>query len=545
MLSSLLMLTGALLALQVYDRVLASKSIPTLAALTALAIALIVIMTVFDLIRARMLARTGARLREQLSDAAVGASLTRPAASGLRSGRCDPARDLDQVTAFVSGFGCLALFDMLWAPVFALGAYFIHPVLGYSLGAGYLFLLAAVLVARAGLRRPLAAMGQLERERTAFSEAARHGSGTLMTMGLAHNLNESWRTSAHRYDSLQGAFSDRRAFLFSLARMTRTGLQLGCLALAAYFAVQGEISAGMMMVAFLIVPRALGPFEKLVTHWQEVSRARLAYRHLTEALLAAPQDLPTTRLEPASKSLTVAGLSIVPPGAQALSADGVGFALEAGEGLGIIGPSASGKSSLARALVGIWPAARGEIRLDGATLDQWNADTLAETVSYLPQDVELFDGTVAQNIARFDPKAEAADIIAAARQAGIHELVLAMPHGYETRIGPDGATLSAGHRQRIGLARALYREPFLIVLDEPNAHLDAEGEEALNLALKAQRARGAIVIVVAHRPSAIVELDKLLMLAAGRQTAFGPKDEVLAQVAQAPRTGLKVVGEKS
>jgi ATP-binding cassette subfamily C protein len=321
-------------------------------------------------------------------------------------------------------------------------------------------------------------------------------------------------------------------------------LQAGVLAVGAYLVIHQEATAGIIIAGSILSARALAPVDLAIANWRSFVAARQSWQRLTQLLALLPAHVSPMPLQPPSKSLSVEAVSVAPPGSEKIVVQEVSLALKSGNGLGIIGPSGSGKSSLARMLVGVWPPVRGRIRLDGAALNQWSPETLGQHIGYLPQDVELLTGTVAQNISRFEPTPDANAIIAAANAAGVHELIVSLPDGYETQVGEGGSALSAGQAQRVALARALYRDPFLVVLDEPNSNLDAEGDEALSRAIMSIRSRGGIVVVVAHRPSAVANLDLLMIMHQGRAQALGPKDEILSRVTQrdgtAPRP-LKVV----
>jgi ATP-binding cassette, subfamily C, type I secretion system permease/ATPase len=343
-------------------------------------------------------------------------------------------------------------------------------------------------------------------------------------------ISSRWQALNRQFLSGHADSSDLAAELSATGRSFRMMLQSGVLAVGAYLVINQQASAGVIIASSILSARALAPVDLAISHWRGFVSARQARERLNKLLVLLPAYRAPTPLPRPQHNLSVDGISASPPDVQRAVVHELTFALKAGSGLGVIGPSASGKSSLARVLVGLWTPARGTIRLDGATLDQWIPDELGRHIGYLPQDVELIEGTVAENISRFDPGASADAIIGAAKAAGVHELVLGLPLGYDTPIGEQGSALSAGQQQRVALARALYRDPFLVVLDEPNSNLDAEGDEALTQAILGARARGAIVVVVAHRPSALSGVDHVLALNGGRQQAFGPKDEVLAKV---------------
>jgi ATP-binding cassette subfamily C protein len=336
--------------------------------------------------------------------------------------------------------------------------------------------------------------------------------------------------------------SDRAGMLGAVSRVMRLLLQSFVLGLGAYLVINQEATAGVIIASAILVSRALAPVELAIANWKSFVAARHARKRLNELLTLLPDQKQPLALPTPCGSLKVESVSANPPGQPRVILQDVTFALKSGDGLGIIGPSASGKSSLARLMVGVWQPIKGKVRLDGAALDQWSPEALGRHIGYLPQNVELFDGTVADNISRFESEAEAEAIIAAAKSAGVHELIVALPDGYETRIGEAGANLSAGQRQRVALARALYRNPFLVVLDEPNSNLDSEGEEALTTALMNVRSRGGIAIVIAHRPSALAAVDDVLVLSQGRQQAFGPKDDVLRAILRPAVAPFTVVG---
>ena len=336
-------------------------------------------------------------------------------------------------------------------------------------------------------------------------------------------VNDDYQRS-HRHAS------DRASILAATSRVMRLVLQSLVLGLGAYLVINQEATAGVIIASSILMSRALAPVELAIANWKGFVAARQARRRLSEMLALLPPGRQPLSLPKPEVALSVESVSATPPGDGRVVVQDIAFALKGGAGLGIIGPSAAGKSSLARLIVGVWQPVRGKVRLDGAALDQWSAEHLGRHIGYLPQDVELFDGTIAQNISRFEAEPDANAIIAAAKSAGVHDLVVRLPEGYDTRIGEAGAALSAGQRQRVALARALYGDPFLVVLDEPNSNLDSEGEEALTAAILGVRSRGGIAIVIAHRPSALAAVDQVLVLNQGRQQAFGPRDEVLQTV---------------
>jgi ATP-binding cassette subfamily C protein len=366
-------------------------------------------------------------------------------------------------------------------------------------------------------------------------------------MGMAGRLSRRWSDANQNYLDGNQRSSDVAGGLGAVAKVLRMMLQSAVLAVGAYLVIHQEATAGIIIAGSILSARALAPVDLAIAHWKGFMAARQSWHRLNHLLDSMPARPTPTLLQTPASRLSVEAVSIVPPGDQRFIVQDVTFVLAAGSGLGVIGPSGSGKSSLVRALVGVWQPARGKVRIDGAALDQWSSDVLGRYIGYLPQDVELFAGSVAQNICRFDPEATSDSIIAAAKEAGVHEMIIKMREGYDTQVGEQGTALSAGQAQRVALARALYGNPFLIVLDEPNSNLDTEGDEALTRAIRGARERGAIVVVVAHRPIGIEAVDQLLVLRDGRAQAFGPKETVLGQVLQ-PRVAspspIKIVSEK-
>jgi ATP-binding cassette subfamily C protein len=529
---NVLLLSGSLFMLQVYDRVLPSRSLPTLVALVALVALLYAFQGVFEVLRGRMLVRLGRALDERIAPAAYRATVqggTRgPAGGGLRL-----LRDLDQLRGFLSGLGPSALFDLPWMPLYILLCFAFHPWIGAAALTGAVLLVALALAAELLGRKPAAAAGASGAERLARAESARRNAEAIHALGMLDRFVAAWGRPHRACLDAQQRAADIAGGLGACSRVLRMMLQSAVLAVGAWLVIRDEATAGIMIASSILTSRALAPVELAIAHWRGFLAARQSWARLAAALPAgaAPAPLPLPAPE---RSLAVDGLAVAPPGAADPVLRDVSFRLDAGDGLGIVGPSASGKSSLARALVGVWPAARGTVRLDDAALDQWAPERLGAHIGYLPQDIELFDGTVAENIARFDPAAEAEAILAAAREADVHEMILRLPDGYGTRIGEGGAALSAGQRQRIGLARALYGAPFLVVLDEPNSNLDADGDRALTQAILGVRRRGGIAVVIAHRRAALAGVDRVLALSHGRVRAFGPREEALRAVLRAP-----------
>ena len=543
---NLLYLTGSIFMLEVYDRVLPSRSVPTLVGLAILAGALYVAQGVLDLIRGRILGRIGTSLDEALNARVFETIVRLPLMVGGRNEGLQPLRDLDNVRSFLGSAGPGAFFDLPWLPFYLAICFMFHVMIGVTALVGALILVTLTIITEYMSRTPAREAMGLAARRNDLAATSRRNAEVLVAMGMAGRLTKRWSEANEKYLAGNQRASDIAGGLGAIAKVMRMTLQSAVLAVGAYLVIHQEATAGIIIAGSILSARALAPVDLAIAHWKGFVAARQSWSRLNRLLEQIPAQAPPTLLQSPSKRLSVEAVSIVPPGDQKVIVQDVTFVLEAGNGLGVIGPSGSGKSSLIRALVGVWLPVRGKVRLDGAALDQWSSDVLGRHVGYLPQDVELFAGSVAQNICRFDPDAKSDAIIAAAKEAGVHEMIIKMRDGYDTQIGEQGAALSAGQAQRVALARALYGNPFLIVLDEPNSNLDTEGDEALTRAVRGARERGAIVIVVAHRPIGIEAVDMLLVLKDGRQQAFGPKEQVLGQVLQRvapPPSPIKIVSE--
>jgi ATP-binding cassette subfamily C protein len=441
-----------------------------------------------------------------------------------------PVRDLDQIRAFLSGPGPTAFFDLPWMPLYLGVIFLMHPLLGLLATLGAAGLVGLMLLAEGGSAALVRAAAQSASQRWAFAAAARRNAEAVRAMGFNEHLCHRWRALSDRHLDAQLRTTRLSNGIGATIKVARPALQSSILGLGAYLVIHDDGSAGTMIAASIVLSRALAPVETAIAYWRGFVAARQAHARLVALLAANPDEVARRPAPKPHRSLRVEGLAIAPPGVSAPVLREVGFTLQAGAGLGIVGPSASGKTTLARALVGAWQPQAGSVRLDGRPIAQWGADALGRHIGYLPQDIGLFEGTIADNIARFDASATEAAITAAARAAGVHEMIAALPGGYATDIGDGGLVLSGGQRQRLGLARALYGEPFLVVLDEPNANLDADGEGDLTQAIASVRRRGGIVIVIAHRRSALQGVDTVLALVAGRVRAIGPKEAVLAGV---------------
>lgn len=529
---NVLMLSGSLFMLQVYDRVLPSRSVPTLVALIVMVAVLYAFQGVLETVRARVLTRIGAGIDELISGRVFDCIVRLPLRIRDRGEGLQALRDLDQVSGFLSGGGPAALFDLPWIPLYVGICFLFHPWIGVAALAGAVLLISLTILADRLVRGPTKSMSELSARRGAIAQASVRNAEVLTAMGMGESLARRWSSANSEFRAAQERASDITGGFGAVSRVLRMMLQSMVLALGAYLVIYQQATPGIIIASSILTSRALAPIEAAIAHWKSFLAARQGWQRLDGLFAAMPEASGGMALPAPKSELSVESIGVASPGDRRILIQDVEFSLTAGSGMGVIGPSGSGKSSLARALVGVWPLMRGKIRLDGAALEQWPANALGRHVGYLPQDVELFGGTVGQNIARFedDPSPEA--IIAAAKAAGVHEMILRLPEGYQTEIGDAGAALSAGQRQRVALARALYRDPFLVVLDEPNSNLDATGEQALTLAIERIRARGGIVIVVAHRPSALAALDHLLVLGGGRQQAFGLKGDIARQAMQ-------------
>ena len=530
---NLLALTGAIYMLQVYDRVIPSRSIPTLIGLTILLVLLFVANGALDLVRSRIMSRVGLGVDEALRDDVFSAMQTVSLQSRSEGDGLQPVRDLDRVRSFLSGMGPAALFDLPWIPIYLVLIFMLHPSMGWFAVGGALLLVVVTIATEMLSKAPSLRSAQSGSARLAVAGLSARNAEVSRAMGMGPNLLGRWRDLTDRHLDDQIKASDAVGGMGVTSKALRLLLQSGILGLGAYLVVIGEVTTGGIIAGSIVMSRALAPIETIIQHWRGFVDARHASYRLGALLKAVPdENRSLTELPAPARSLSVEAISVAPPGQKKSTIENVTFALEAGDALGIIGPSGSGKSTLARALVGFWrpPVGAGTIRLDGASLDHWTPARLGRHIGYLPQDIQLFEGTVSENIARLDPEATDESIVAAAKAAGAHELIVGLRDGYQTRIGENGGGLSAGQRQRIAFARALYGNPFMLVLDEPNSNLDSAGDTALSGAIKAVRERGGIVIVIAHRPSALANVDKVMAMADGKVQVLGPKEEVLRKV---------------
>jgi PrtD family type I secretion system ABC transporter len=545
---NLLMLAGPIYMLQIYDRVLASRNVPTLVALTIFLVGAYAFQGILDLIRSRIVVRSAAILDERLGDTVHRSVITIGARGGNATEAHQPVRDLDQIRAFMTGAGPTAIVDLPWIPFFLAICFLIHPWIGFLSLAGAIILVVLTIQTERASRGHARAVNESGGLRTTMAEAGRRNFATVMSMGMAGALAARWAKVNDRHVDSVGRSSDVVNSYGSITKVLRLLMQSAILGLGAYLVIRQEMTAGAMIAASIMMGRALAPIEVAIGNWRGFVAARDSIRRLSLILSRMPAERDVTDLPKPVDTLSVEGVTVAAPNTTSAILTNVNFRLSAGDVLGVIGPNGSGKSSLSRVLLGIWPPARGAVRLDGAALQQWDPDALGRHLGYMSQMVELFPATVAENIARMAPEPDSAAVLRAAQSAGAHDMILRLPGGYETMIGDGGEGLSIGQQQRIAIARALYNDPFLVLLDEPSANLDGEGEAALQNAIKQLKLRRAIVIVVVHRRSALALCDKVLVLLNGQQRDFGPRDDVLRRMsapAPMPAAGanLKVVGE--
>ena len=526
---NLLMLTGPLFMLQVYDRVLASRSLPTLATLFAFAAIMFAFYRLFEFLRGRLMARAGARVQAELDTEVFQASVRAASERDPGRRRLNAVRDLESLQQLFSGPAPMAALDLPWSPLFFLTIFVFHWQLGLLALAGTAVLITLAAINSVLSRDPSANARRCAARAESFERSLRSSAEAVRALGMLPDAARRWQASRGGALVAQVSAADRMGAFGSASKAIRFLLQSAILAWGAWLAIDQLITPGMIIAASIMAGRALAPIDQTIGQWRSYVTGRLAWQNLCAMFAEEDSAAVSTELPPLQGRLQAHRLAIAPPGTDAPLLRALSFAVAPGQALGVIGPTGTGKSALARTLVGLWPAAHGSLTLDGATLDQWPPDRLGAQIGYLPQDVSLLDATVAENIARLRPARDDAAVIAAAKEARAHELILALPSGYDTLVGPSGTALSGGQRQRIGLARALFGNPALVVLDEPNAHLDADGEKAVIQVVSNLKQAGRTVVVMAHRPSAIVACDLLLVLVEGRQRAFGPRDEVLRQ----------------
>jgi PrtD family type I secretion system ABC transporter len=521
---NLLMFATPLYMLQVYDRVLTSRNEMTLVMLTILAVSALAVFGILELVRSRVLVRTGQRLDNLLSSQTF-LSAFKAALSDQRGGHAQALRDLDQVRDFLSGAGLIALCDAPWVPLFIGLIFLFHPVLGLVALAAATVIFALATANEFATRAPLRAASRASNKAHTFAETTLRNAQAAAPMGMMPNLIRHWQAQHQTVIRQQSEASDRAGLILSTSKAVRMIFQVAILGAGGYLVLQEATTPGTMIAASIVMGRALAPVEQAVGQWRNFVNARTAYDRLRQTLRAV--QTPSGMSLPApSGRVTAERVTVVPPGGTTPVVRGVSFEVAAGEFFGIIGPSGAGKSSLARTLLGVWRPAAGTVRLDGADISDWDDSELGPYIGYLPQDIELFDGTVAQNIARFG-RIDYEQVVLAAKTAGAHETILRLADGYDTEVGPGGAALSGGQKRAVGLARALYGDVRFVVLDEPNANLDHDGEQFVLSALDKLKSAGVTTVVITHRVQLLRAADRIMSLQEGSITALGSRDEVV------------------
>ena len=530
---NILALTGAFYMMQIYDRALMSGSVPTLALISVLALGLYLFQGGLDVIRSQILHRVGARFDARVAPDIHRMSMDMPRYGFSVAEAMERGRTVDTLRNFFGGPALVALFDLPWMPVFLAFVFMLHPYLGALAIGGAVVLTLMTIVTELMTRKANMQVNRAAVQRSSVAEANARNADVIKAMGFSSNALAQFEKANQDHLSLQSGSSDVTRTVGALSKVLRMMLQSAVLGLGAYLTILGEMTAGAIIAASVASARALAPIDSTIANWKNLIAARNAMASIKQTIAALP-DMPRPLQMPDPKTaFSAEGITVVAPGSGRVLLSDVSLNLEAGQALGLIGPSGGGKSSLIKALVGVWPVLRGHVRLDGADLGQWGEDAISSSFGYLPQDYTLFDTTIARNIARLgEPDPE--KVIAAARAAGVHDMIIAMPDGYETELGANSTSLSGGQRQRIALARALYGDPFVVILDEPNSNLDAEGEKAVSAAIQSVRERGGIVIVVAHRPSALENVDLVGVIQDGSLARIGPKSEIMRVKPAAP-----------
>ncbi|NOQ64530.1 MAG: type I secretion system permease/ATPase [Methyloprofundus sp.] len=528
---NLLMLTPTIYMLQLYDRVLSSRSEETLIMLTIIVVAIFITQGSLEWVRMQILVRVSVKLETLLNKRLYTVAYKKSLYTGGQQASSQPLDDLTSLRQFLTGNGLFAFFDAPWLPIYVALMFVFHPYYGWSaIFAAVVLIILAILNEKSTHHILQEANGLAANGRALVNKNLRNAE-VIESMGMLENMHQRWLKGSEKVLFLQAIASSRAGLFASISKTLRVLFQSLVLGLGAYLAIQQEISPGLMIAGSILLGRALAPIDLMIGSWKGFILARTQYARLNDLLLQIPEDKDKMSLPEPEGKIQLEQAVIVPPGTKVPVVKGVSLQIDPGDSVGIIGPSGAGKSTLVRAILGIWPAANGKIRLDGADVFAWDRVELGPYIGYLPQDIELFEGTISENIARFgelDPE----KVVAAAKMSDVHELILRLPAGYDTMIGAAGGNLSGGQRQRIGLARALYGQPKLIILDEPNSNLDELGEHALARAIQTLKQYNATVIVVSHRTSVLSVLDKLLVLNEGVLVAYGPRDEVLAQLKQ-------------
>ena len=527
---NILMLVPPLYMLQLYDRVLGSRSQDTLIMLTLIVVVLFITMGLLEVVRSRVLVRVGNKLDSMLSQRIFDSLFELERKAPGRSSSM-PLNDLTQVRQFMTGNGLFAFFDAPWMPIYIIVLFIFHPAFGFFAIFAAIVLVGITVANEYSTKEKLAEANNLSRASTIYVDSNIRNAEVVNAMGMRNNISKIWADKYYGFLNAQNIASDSAGVWSNLSKSLRVMFQSLILGLGAYLAINMEVTPGMMIAASIIMGRALAPLDLIIGSWKGFSSARSSYERIEGLLNDFPKDKEYMQLPAPKGEITLENVVVIPPSGTVPSLKGISMRIEKGDVVGIIGPSAAGKSSLARVMLGLWPLSNGVARIDKADISQWDREDLGKYVGYLPQDIELFEGTVSQNIARFG-EVEPEKVVEAASKAGVHEMILKLPEGYDTKIGPGGASLSGGQRQRIGLARALYNNPVFIVLDEPNSNLDDVGEAALVEAIKTLRAGGTTVVIITHRTNVLQATNKLALINNGVLELYGNTNDVLNAIAQ-------------
>lgn len=527
---NILMLVPPLYMLQLYDRVLGSRSQDTLIMLTLIVVVLFITMGLLEVVRSRVLVRVGNKLDSMLSQRIFDSLFELERKAPGRSSSM-PLNDLTQVRQFMTGNGLFAFFDAPWMPIYIIVLFIFHPAFGFFAIFAAIVLVGITIANEYSTKDKLAEANNLSRASTIYVDSNIRNAEVVNAMGMRNNISKIWADKYYGFLNAQNIASDSAGVWSNLSKSLRVMFQSLILGLGAYLAINMEVTPGMMIAASIIMGRALAPLDLIIGSWKGFSSARSSYERIEGLLNDFPKDKEYMQLPAPKGEITLENVVVIPPSGTVPSLKGISMKIEKGDVVGIIGPSAAGKSSLARVMLGLWPLSNGVARIDKADISQWDREDLGKYVGYLPQDIELFEGTVSQNIARFG-EVEPEKVVEAASKAGVHEMILKLNEGYDTKIGPGGASLSGGQRQRIGLARALYNNPVFVVLDEPNSNLDDVGEAALVEAIKSLRAAGTTVVIITHRTNVLQATNKLALINNGVLELYGNTNDVLNAIAQ-------------
>ena len=532
---NILMLVPSLYMLQLYDRVLTSRSEDTLWLLTAIVVFLFIIMASLEIVRSKILVKVGnkmdALLSQRIFDSVFALAQKYPGKASSM-----PLNDLTQVRQFLTGNGLFAFFDAPWIPIYIAVLFMFHPMFGYFAIAAAIVLIIITIANEYSTKEKLAEANNLNRASSMFVDSNLRNAEVVHAMGMKKNIRSRWEERHYGFLNAQNEASNKAGLWANISKSSRMMFQSLILGLGGLLAIHLEVSAGMMIAGSIVMGKALAPIDLIIGSWKGFASARTSYQRLDSLLTEFPEDKEYMKLPAPAGNISLENVVVVPPGATQPSIRGISMQINQGDVVGIIGPSAAGKSSLARVILGLWPLANGKSRLDGADIYQWNKDDLGEYIGYLPQDIELFEGTISENIARFG-EIIPEKVVEAAQKAGVHDMILRLPDGYDTKIGMGGIALSGGQRQRIGFARAIYNNPILVVLDEPNSNLDDQGEIALINAVQNLRNAGTTVVVITHRQSILKVANKLAVISQGSLQLYGPTAEVIAKLNQNIQAG--------